>query len=99
MAEKRTDRKFTAKQKAEIVLAGIRGDRPVRDVCREHELAETLYYQWREKLLAGGQTALAGKDERQGEKELQKKIRELERALGRKTYELEIAGEALRGWE
>jgi len=23
----------------------------------------------------------------------------LERALGRKTYELEIAGEALRGWE
>ena len=27
------------------------------------------------------------------------KIRELERALGRKTYELEIAGEALRGWE
>ena len=99
MAEKRTYRKFTAKQKAEIVLAGIRGDRPVRDVCREHEIAETLYYQWREKLLEGGQTALAGKDERQGEKELQKKIRELERALGRKTYELEIAGEALRGWE
>jgi transposase len=99
LAEKRTYRKFTAKQKAEIVLAGIRGDRPVRDVCREHEIAETLYYQWREKLLEGGQTALAGKDERQDEKELQKKIRELERALGRKTYELEIAGEALRGWE
>jgi transposase len=99
LAEKRTYRKFTAKQKAEIVLAGIRGDRPVREVCREHEIAETLYYQWREKLLEGGQTALAGKGERQGEKELQKKIRELERALGRKTYELEIAGEALRGWE
>jgi len=30
---------------------------------------------------------------------MQKKIRELERALGRKTYELEVAGEALRGWE
>jgi hypothetical protein len=26
-------------------------------------------------------------------------VRDLERALGRKTYELEIAGEALRGWE
>jgi transposase-like protein len=74
------------------VLAGIRGDRPVRDVCREHEIAETLYYQWREKLLEGGQAALAGRDERQAERELQKKIRELERALGRKTYELEIAG-------
>lgn len=99
MSEKRTYRKFTAKQKAEIVLAGLRGDRPVRDVCREHEIAETLYYQWRERLLEGGQAALAGKDERQGERELKRKIAELERALGRKTYELEIAGEALRGWE
>ncbi len=27
---------------------------------------------------------------------MQEKIRELKRALGRKTYELEIAGEALR---
>ena len=51
------------------------------------------------KLLEGGREALAGKDERNGEKELRRKIRELERALGRKTYELEIAGEALRGWE
>ena len=68
-------------------------------MCREHEIAETLYYNWRDKLLEGGRTALAGKEERSGEKELKKKIRELERALGRKTYELEIAGEALRGWE
>ena len=99
MAEQRKYRRFTAKQKAEIVVAGLRGDRSVRDVCREHEIAETLYYQWRDKLLEGGQEALAGKDERQSERELRKKVRELERALGRKTYELEIAGEALRGWE
>jgi transposase len=99
VAEQRTYRKFSAKQKAEIVLAGLRGDKSVRDVCREHGIAETLYYGWRDKLLEGGKVALSGKDERQAEKELQKRIRELERALGRKTYELEIAGEALRAWE
>lgn len=99
MASQRTYRKFTAKQKVEIVLAGLRGDRPVKDVCREHEIAETLYYSWRDKLLEGGMLALAGKDERTGEKELKKRIRELERALGRKTYELDVAGELLRGWE
>jgi transposase-like protein len=71
----------------------------VKEVCREHEISETLYYSWREKLIEGGREALAGKEERQGEKELRRKVRELERALGRKTYELEIAGEALRGWE
>lgn len=99
MATQRTYRKFTAQQKLEIVLAGLRGDRTVKDVCREHEIAETLYYSWRDKLLEGGKANLAGKDERQSEKELKKKIAQLERALGRKTYELETAGEALRGWE
>jgi transposase-like protein len=79
------------------VLAGLRGDRSVKDVCREHEISDTLYYSWRDKLLGGGREALAGKDERNGEKELRRKIRELERALGRKTYELEIAGEAFAG--
>ena len=99
LSEQRKYRSWTAKQKIEIVLAGLRGDRSVKEVCREHAISETLYYGWREKLLEGGREQLAGKDERQGEKELRKRIGELERALGRKTYELEIAGEALRGWE
>ena len=99
MSEKKQYRSWTAAQKIEIVLAGLRGDRSTREVCREHEISETLYYSWRDKLLEGGRTALAGKEEHSGEKELKRKIRELERALGRKTYELEIAGEALRGWE
>jgi transposase-like protein len=97
--QKKQYRSWTAQQKVEIVLAGLRGDRTVKEVCREHEISERLYYSWRDKLLEGGREALAGRDERNGEKELRRKIRELERALGRKTYELEIAGEALRGWE
>ena len=88
-----------AKQKAEIVLAGLRGEVSIKEVCRQHEIAETLYYSWREKLLEGGQAALAGKEERGGEKELRRKIGELERALGRKTYELEILGNGFRTWE
>jgi transposase-like protein len=36
------------------VLAGLRGDRSVKEVCREHAISETLYYDWREKLLEGG---------------------------------------------
>ena len=99
MSEQRKYRSWTAKQKLEIVLAGLKGDRSVRDVCREHGISETLYYGWRDKLLEAGREALAGREERQGERELKRRVRELERTLGRKTYELEIAGEALRGWE
>src|SRR5437763_1059898 len=97
LSEQRKYRTWTAQQKIEIVLAGLRDDRTVKDVCREHAISDTLYYAWRDKLLEGGREALAGKEERSGEKELRRKVRELERALGRKTYELEIAGEALRG--
>ena len=99
MSEQRKYQSWTAEQKIETVLAGLRGDRSVKEVCREHEISETLYYSWREKLIEGGREALQGKEERAGERELRRKVRELERALGRKTYELEIAGEALRGWE
>jgi transposase-like protein len=99
LSEQRTRRSWTAQQKLEIVLAGMRGDRSVRDVCREHAIAETLYYGWRDRILDAGREALAGKEERSGERELRRKVAELERALGRKTYELEVAGKALRAWE
>src|SRR2546423_8579633 len=93
LSEQRKYRSWTAKQKIEIVLAGLRGDRTVKDVCREHEISDTLFYSWRDKLLEGGREALAGKEERSGEREPRPKIRELERALGPKTHVVEIAGD------
>jgi transposase len=104
MSETRKYWTFTPEQKIEIVLAGLRGDRPVWDVCREYAISEALLYQWRERLLDGGKAALATpRDKKPPEAaeiaELKKKVGQLERALSRKTYELEVAGEALRGWE
>lgn len=104
MSEKRKYRTFTPDQKAEIVLAGLRGDRTVREICREYEIAETLYYQWRDRLLEGGKAALATSRDRGASaeaaenKELRRKVAQLERALGKKTYELEVAGELSRDW-
>ena len=66
MSEQRKYRTFSAQQKLEIVLAGLRGDVSVKELSRRQEIAETLYYSWREKLLEGGREALAGKAERQG---------------------------------
>ena len=57
MSEKRKYRQFTPDQKVEIVLAGLRGDRSARDVCRDYEFSEALFYQWRDRLLEGGKAA------------------------------------------
>src|SRR6266498_3292667 len=62
LSEQRKYRSWTAQQKIEIVLAGLRGDRSVKDVCREHEISDTLFYSWRDKLLEGGRAALAGRE-------------------------------------
>jgi transposase len=97
--KERSRRKWTAEEKLEIVLAGLRQDRSVRDVCREHGISEALYYGWRDQLLEAAKERFSTKEDRQETRELKKKIAQLERALGRKTYELEIAGKALRGWE
>src|SRR3954454_25108565 len=64
LSEQRKYRSWTAQQKLEIVLAGLRGDRSVKELCREDAIAETLYYSWREKLLEGGRESLAGKEAR-----------------------------------
>ena len=93
--DERAGKYRTFQQKIEIVLAGLRGDRPIKELCREREIAGVLQLA---RQAEGGRVALAGKEERTGENELRRRTRELERALGRKTYELEIAGEALRVW-
>lgn len=53
---------------------------------------------WREQLLVAGAERLEGKTERTEADELGQ-VAKLERLLGRKTMEIEIAGELLRGWE
>ena len=42
---------------------------------------------------------LAAGEQRTQTTELRRKVAHLERALGRKTYELEVAGELPPGWE
>jgi transposase len=99
LSETRKYRKFTAQQKTEIVLASLRGPKSMTELCRDHDIADSLLRKWREQFLAAGAERLQGKTERTEADELRRQISRLERALGRKTMEVEVAGELLRGWE
>jgi transposase len=99
MSDTRKYRKFTAQQKTEIVLASLRGPKSMVELCREHDIADSLLRKWREQFLAAGAERLQGRQERTEADELRRQIGRLERALGRKTLEVEVAGELLRGWE
>ena len=90
-----TRRQFTPQQKLEIVLQLQRGERQLTALAREHGVDHTTIYRWRDQVQAAALEALAG--QRQApDAAAEARIRELERALGRKTLELEILGEASR---
>jgi transposase-like protein len=84
-------RNWTVEQKTAIVLQGLKGDSAITEVCRQHGITTALYYQWRDKFLEGGQSALATKRNSSGkQQELQSKVRELERIIGKLTVQNEI---------
>jgi transposase len=99
LSETRKYRKFTPQQKLELVMASWRGERSIAEICREHDISESLLRRWREQVLEAGVERFATGEQRSQGAEQRRRIAELERALGRKTYELEIAGKLLRDWE
>ncbi len=99
MSDKRKYRKYTPQQKAELVLASFRGGRSIAEICREHDISETLLRRWRDQMVDAGMERFADGQDRSAGAEQRRRIAELERTLGRKTYELEIAGKLLRDWE
>jgi len=82
-------RKFDPDTKVAIVLEGLKGNTTIAEVCRKYQISETLYYKWRDKFLEGGRRAFIS-PENDRTKELEKKIEELEKIIGRQTVQIEI---------
>src|SRR5688500_7626520 len=99
LSETRRYRRFTAQQKLVLVMASLRGERSIAELCREHQISESLLRRWRDVALEAAGERLAGGQERSLAGEQRKRIAELKRALGKKTYELEILGNGFRAWE
>lgn len=81
-------RNWTVDEKLAIVLEGLKGTRSVADICREHQISQTLYYRWRDKFLEGGKKALVGGvgDDKAYEAEIER----LQRIIGKQTIQIEI---------
>ena len=59
-------RKWKAEEKLAIVLCGIKGEKSVAEICREHQISQTQYYKWRDKFFEG---ALSGLNSENNSKE------------------------------
>ena len=91
-------RRWSAAEKLRIVEEAMFEGESISGVARRNGLAPNLLYRWRKLMLEGGSVAVTGDDEVTSNKtvrEMDARIRELERQLGRKTLEAEILKEAL----
>ncbi len=85
-------RKWTLEQKMAIVAELNSGVDPA-ELCRKYNIHAQMLYKWRRTLESGGKEGLKANGEiipKARYMEALKKIDELERALGRKTLELDI---------
>ena len=53
-------RSWSADEKMEIILAGLRGDQSVAEVCRQYDIQQSQYYQWRDIFFEKGREGLKG---------------------------------------
>src|SRR6201997_1223487 len=54
-----TRRHFSAEEKVRIVIAGLRGEDSIAELCRKEGINQNLYYRWSKDFLEAGKKRLA----------------------------------------
>ena len=91
-------RRWTLREKLQAVEESNVAGMSVSFIARKYGISPSLLFRWRKLMAEGGKEAVRVDEEVVGAtevRELKRKIRELERLLGRKTMEAEILKEAL----
>jgi transposase-like protein len=87
-------RKWDAKTKALIVLEGLKG-KPVAEICTEHQISQSLYYQWRDQFLAHAAKVFEVQQHTKKEARLEQENARLKQLVGELTLELKKSDELL----
>jgi hypothetical protein len=88
-------RTWDAKTKVMIVLQGLQG-KPVAELCTEHQISQSLYYQGRDQFLANAAKAFEGQQQSQQEARLARENARLKTLVGELALELKKSDEVLR---
>ncbi len=91
-------RRWTTAEKVRLVEEAMQPGMSVSYVARRAGIAPSQLFAWKRRMLEGGATAVQADDDVVGAgrvRELEKRVRDLERMLGKKTMEVEILKEAL----
>jgi len=98
---RRTRKRYSAEEKIRIVLAGLRGESSIAELCRQEGLTQGLYYSWSKEFLEAGKKRLAGDTARSANsdevKALRQESRDLKEVVAEQTLELRLLKKSMIG--
>ena len=98
---RKTRKRYSSEEKIRIVLAGLRGEDSIAELCRQEGIAQGLYYSWSKESLEAGKKRLAGDTAREantGEvKDLRREVRDLKEVVAEQALELRLLKKSMIG--
>ncbi len=96
-----TRRQYSAEEKVRIVIAGLRGEDSIAELCRKEGINQNLYYRWSKDFLEAGKKRLAGDTTREATsdevKEIQAQARQLKELLAELLLENRLLKKSVLG--
>jgi transposase-like protein len=82
-------RNWSVEEKFAIVVEGLKEQRSVAEICREHQISQNLYYRWRDKFLDAAKQGLVngGSGNDQAYRQM---IEKLQKIIGKQAIQIEI---------
>ena len=92
------NRKWTGKQKLQIVMEGFKEKLTISELCSRFEMSQSQYYKWREQFIQNGASIFDDKPDKKIE-QLEAKVRQLTNYVGELTVELKKTEDELKWLE
>ena len=91
-----TRKHYSAEEKIRIVVAGLRGEDSIAELCRREGISQNLYYRWSKEFLEAGKKRLAGDTAREATSDEVKNLRREAVALKEVVAELTLENRLLK---
>ena len=99
--KRKTRWQFSAEEKIQIVLDGLRGESSISELCRRERISESLYYNLSKDFMEAGKKRLAGDTTRQATSSevtgLKREARDLKEVVAEQTLEMRLLKKSILG--
>ena len=99
--KRQTRHRFFSEEKIRIVLAGLRGEDSIAELCRQEGIAQSQYYSRSKEFMEAGKKRLAGDMMREANtdevKGLRREARDLKEVVAEQALELRLLKKSMTG--